>query len=482
MPCSIKSEIRPGRWTAKGIIRRVGLTLTWILLISGCGRGPKSPALNLPVFFTCDTEGRLEPCGCFVGQFGGLTRLKTMLDSEAPAEALRVDVGDSIGGREDYDVIEYHFVLRAFAAMHYDALNVGQREAQLSLAQLREIKRTSPVPILSANLLDKATGRPVFDSYRIVRRGAFRIAIVGVLDPRGLQDNLGAGLAVGDMESAVERSLVRLRGRADLVVLLAFTDETTLRRLAQEFYECQVILGGNVSQPAQELYRVNRSLVYYVTNESKDLGILRLLLTRGGPLQVTGHEIQLLTDQIHQDPGFQKLESEYREEIRHTHLAVDDPNHLSADMVPGVHTAATYVGTSTCITCHKSAGAVWAASAHAHAFAALVTRHADADPKCIGCHTVGFSDPSGYRRQFGANKLVNVGCESCHGPGSLHVREEEGDHSIHFTFRPLFAGDCRKCHHGEFTRPFDWNEFWPRIKHGKEPQRSAAMTTRFQSQ
>ena len=31
--------------------------------------------------------------------------------------------------------------------------------------------------------------------------------------------------------------------------------------------------------------------------------------------------------------------------MRHTRLAVDDPNNLSADMVPGVRTAATYVGT-----------------------------------------------------------------------------------------------------------------------------------------
>ena len=79
------------------------------------------------------------------------------------------------------------------------------------------------------------------------------MAIIGVLDPHGCGENLGEGLAVGDMESAIERCLGELRGKADLIVLLAFTDEATLARLAQEFYECQVILGGKVSQPAQEL-------------------------------------------------------------------------------------------------------------------------------------------------------------------------------------------------------------------------------------
>ena len=41
--------------------------------------------------------------------------------------------------------------------------------------------------------------------------------------------------------------------------------------------------------------------------------------------------------------------------------------------------------------------------------------------KCIGCHTAGFGEPSGYLRKMKDTKLVDVGCESCHGPGSKHV-------------------------------------------------------------
>jgi hypothetical protein len=476
MRCCIKSRIQSDGIAAKGIFRRVGSIAFLVLLAAGCGRAPQPASLDLPVYFTCDTEGRLEPCGCFTGQFGGLTRLKTVLDAEAPAGALRVDVGDAIGGHEDYDLIEYRYVLRAFAAMNYDVLNIGQREAQFTAAQLQEIRRASPAPIISANLLDKAGQKPIFDSYRIVQRGAFRLAIIGVLDPKGLGENLGEGLAIGNMDSAIEHCLAELRGKADMIVLLAFTDEATLTRLAQEFYECQVILGGKVRQPAQELSRVNRSLVYFVTNESRALAILHLRLAKNGPLQVTGNEIRLLHDKIPQDAGFRRLMQDYRVEVRHARLAVDDPNNLSADMVPGVRTAATYVGTDKCLACHPSAAAAWAASAHAQAFKTLKARDAEADPKCVGCHTIGFGSPSGYRREFGADRLVNAGCESCHGPGSLHVREQAGDTSIHFTFRPLDAGDCQKCHHGEFSRPFDWKQFWPLVKHGNEPRHAGAKT------
>ena len=343
----------------KGKFFHISLVMISVLFLNGCGKQPPPPTLDLPVYFTCDTDGRLEPCGCFAGQFGGLTRLKTVLDAEAPAGALRVDVGDAIGGHEDYDLIEYRYILKAFAAMKYDALNIGQHEAQFTAAQLHAIKQASSVPILSANLLDKTSRQPVFDSYRIVQRGAFRIAIIGVLDPRGLEQNLGAGLMVGDMNSAIERCLAELRGRADMIVLLAFTDEATLSQLAQQFYECQVILGGKVSQPAQELVKANRSLIYFVTNESRALGILRLQLTKDAPLQLTGNEIRLLRDTIPEDAFFHELMQTYRAEVRHARLAVDDPNNLSADMVPGVRTVATYVGTDKCLACHQAAAAVW---------------------------------------------------------------------------------------------------------------------------
>ncbi|MBE0540913.1 MAG: hypothetical protein IH623_05970 [Verrucomicrobia bacterium] len=451
-----------GLWTAALLLAA--------LLFGGCGKAAKRADFELPIYFTCDVRGRLEPCGCFTGQFGGLTRLKTVLDDIAEENALRVDVGDAIAGHEDFNRIQYDYMLRAFASMKFDVLNIGHREARLSAAELREIKLTMPVPIVSANLLDKSTGKPLFDACRLIERGGYRIAVIGVLDPRGLERDLGEGLEVENMESALTRAIAEARPGADVVVLLAFADEETLARLADQFYEAQVILGGRVRQPAQELKRQNRSLVYFVTNESRALGILRLKLVDGGTAQPVSSEILLLHDKIPQAAAFRQLAQQYRDEIRRTPLAMDDVANVGDDAIPGVRTAAGYVGSERCVECHQSAAAVWAKSGHAHAFATLVARQADADPNCIGCHTTGFRAATGYRREFAGSKLVNVGCESCHGPGSLHVRQWEGDESVNFTFRPLAAGDCKQCHYGEFSRPFEWDEFWPAIKHGKEPR------------
>jgi len=442
---------------------------------------PPAPGRPLTILLTCDVHGRLVPCGCFSGQLGGLTRIATLFGPITP-DQIRVDAGDALAGSADYERIQYGYIQQAFGKLGYDALNIGHREAHLSAAQLRELKARSPVAMLSANLLDKATGAPLFDTHKIIERDGWRVALVGVLDGRSLGDRLGEGLAVEDMNVALGRLLPQLKGRADFIVLLAFADEAALTDLARQFYELDVILGGNVRQPSQQLIKENRSLILATTNEARAVGILQATW-RGphllGPLK---GEVHLVSDQIPQDEGIAALASAYREEIRRTELAIDNPAALREDMVPGVQPRNNYAGSQSCVQCHPSALKVWRESGHARAFTTLATFQADADPNCLSCHTVGFGSASGYRREAGAGSpFVNVGCESCHGAGGEHVKLRSSGVDVDAHFRPVGAGDCQKCHHGEFSRPFDYATFWPNIAHGKEgtvasPQRAKKTT------
>jgi len=426
-------------------------------------------ALPLHFLFTCDVHGRLVPCGCFSGQLGGLTRIATLFGPPSPTDEIRLDIGDALAGPADYEVIQYGYIRRAFEMLGYDALNIGHREARLSAAQLRELKTKSPVPMLCANLLDRATGAPLFDSHRIIRRGDWRIALIGVMDARGIGENLGDGLTVEQPEVALGKLLPQLRGKADCIVLMAFVDEEAMTALARQFYELDVILGGKVRQPSQQLVKENRSLILATTNESRAIGTLQARLIAPGRLEAAEGEVKLVSDKIPQAAEIAELATAYREEIRGTRLAIDDPATLQADMVPGVQARSTYAGTQNCLACHPMSGQKWAQSGHAHAFATLVAFKADADPNCIGCHTVGFGTPSGFRRELAEKKkLVDVGCESCHGPGSQHVAERRAGGEVATHFHPVGAGDCQKCHHGEFSRPFDFAQFWPLIMHGKD--------------
>src|SRR5207342_2617091 len=93
----------------------------------------------------------------------------------------------------------------------------------------------------------------------------------------------------------------------------------------------------------------------------------------------------------------------------------------------------TFVGSEACKSCHKSEYKVWEKSGHSHAHDTLVkqAKHPSLrqyDPECIVCHTVGFGYQSGFVNEDKTPKLKNVGCESCHGPGSDHIKAEKEAH------------------------------------------------------
>ena len=446
----------------------LALLVLLALLGPGCGEPPPPPKpLDLRLFFTAQTHGRLTPCGCFTGQYGGISRLQSALThlAEPSAHLLGFDAGDALEGLEDYHRIRHRHLAATYATLGYVALNAGRMEATLPAPTLRQLAKDSAVPLIGANLVDRTTGSPILPPSVLVERDGFRIAVVGVLDPRDMGDGPGEGLAVERMETCLARVLPELKKASDAIVLLAHADEAAMASLASEFYEISVILGGRVRQPAQAPMHRNRSVIYFTGNEGKSFGVLQFDALRASGLSLRMNDMILLTDKIPEHPDVLARAADYRRDVRLARLAIDDPNHVQAHQVPGTRLVQGFAGTASCLSCHTNAARVWQGSAHAHAFDSLARRDSDADPACIACHTVGFGQPTGYRREYGKERLVDVGCESCHGPGALHVAQRQPGGTPTFRFRTLDANDCRKCHHGEFSRPFDWDRFWPPVRH-----------------
>jgi len=135
---------------------------------------------------------------------------------------------------------------------------------------------------------------------------------------------------------------------------------------------------------------------------------------------------------------------------------------------------AQYVGTAKCKMCHMSKKrgnqyGVWKSNKHADAFNVLATEEAKAvakkagiegNPqeavKCLKCHVTAYEAPASAK----ASTLTleeGVGCEACHGPGSLYKSIK--------VMKALTAGtqdaeavafqeggdeaNCKKCHNEE---------------------------------
>ena len=280
---------------------------------------------SFTVHFTCDTFGRLEPCGCFTGQHGGLTRLRTWLEARDDAKkSIKLDVGGAVAGAADYDIIQYRYLARAYATMGYSALNMGAREAALPADTLAELSRTSPVPMISASLIRSDNEAPILEPFRIIENDGTRIGILGVVSPKSVPTP-GEGLTVLDMNQAIDRHLPELIEKTDIVFLLAFADETELRQLAADYFEFALILGGDVGGPNQDIIRENDSIILFTTNQARTVGTLTGKFQKQNRNRITSphYHIELLEEQIPQHPELRELVRSYRKEISNTPLAID---------------------------------------------------------------------------------------------------------------------------------------------------------------
>jgi Cytochrome c554 and c-prime len=121
---------------------------------------------------------------------------------------------------------------------------------------------------------------------------------------------------------------------------------------------------------------------------------------------------------------------------------------------------AAYVGTATCQRCHAAAFPVYEKTGHARAYQELERVQKQYRLECVACHVVGIQQPGGVCRVDHVSGREGVGCENCHGPGSLHAAHP----AAHPIPRPAPTRSvCVGCHTPENSPHFDFSVYLPRV-------------------
>ncbi|MEA3547115.1 MAG: cytochrome c family protein [Thermodesulfobacteriota bacterium] len=119
-----------------------------------------------------------------------------------------------------------------------------------------------------------------------------------------------------------------------------------------------------------------------------------------------------------------------------------------------------YVGSEVCGECHEYEYEnfhTYAKKAHSYDNIMKMKKSLNEDEfkKCLECHTTGYGRPGGFVSLEQTPHLKNLGCEVCHGPGSLHVESEDPDDIV----SDLSIKQCEKCHNAERVADFDYKPF-----------------------
>jgi hypothetical protein len=163
--------------------------------------------------------------------------------------------------------------------------------------------------------------------------------------------------------------------------------------------------------------------------------------------------------ELPRDPAVERTISTYFRAVNeHNRVAYAD---LRAPAAPAG--TARYVGITACRDCHEEAYDVWARTPHSHAYRTVEELFKNFNLSCVGCHVTGYQRPGGSE-VVQNDGLRDVQCESCHGPGSLHVDARSPAQRRATITRDTPASLCAsECHTPEHSDHFDDATYRPRI-------------------
>jgi hypothetical protein len=405
-----------------------------------CGRPSAAGPFLLVV--SGDTHGWITPCGCTVNQSGGLLRRGTYVaDLRARQPVLYADAGGAADGTSDYHALKMAAIARGEVLMQIAAHNLGGSEIALGRARLDELARTTGVPWVSANVT-AADGRPIAPAVRAATVAGRRVALVGVASPRYQT----AELRVAPPREAVLNAVGGRKDAFDLLIVLAYMPDDELEALARELPEADAIVGGPTGQSVPPR-RVGPTWLASATNKGKF----------AAEIPFPGDKVRIveLTGQFADAADQSRNLRQYLADL----LAADFPA-AATGLAPDAPRQPRAAGGASCVDCHAADRTVWEGTGHAHAWASLQKTGAHADPSCQVCHTTSYAAPGGFSSIAGTPRLVDVGCESCHGPAADHARNP----AVRTPF--LAKAQCAVCHDGENSPGFTFDAYWPRIRHG----------------
>jgi len=225
-----------------------------LLLNSSPGLGSE---VSLTLIYSANTLSEVET-GCCpeTGNAGGLARrshaIKTVV--KEVKNRLVIDAGDVFaigltGNEREKEKARRRaeFILRIYEKMGYDAINMGDTDLVLGVNYLNSISKKSKTAFLSANLLEKKTGQPVFQPYRIKEINGLKIGIIGLLTPY-LPPYLHKEMTDYRVEDPIKIAIKLTSGpmaHCDQIIALAHLNMMEIEELAEKVPRISIIIGGN---------------------------------------------------------------------------------------------------------------------------------------------------------------------------------------------------------------------------------------------
>jgi hypothetical protein len=483
------------------------------------------------IFFTAQTHGTLEPCGCTSDPLGDVARVTALVRMAAKdGPTLLVDAGgltypltEIAPEKQEAADLVAEFLAKEVSRLPFGGSALGSSDMARGEAKVQPRR-------LAANLSNLS----FLEVGRVHQVGEIKIGVFGLADPA-----LGKvhGWQIADPVATAQAEAERLRSAgAELVIALAPLDRSQARMVARKAAVDFVVLGKSVGQGSPRAEQEGQAFILMPADEMQRVGRLEIVLRDKGAARIelrdagspegsqlraqqVRRELEHLSNDLSRwekdaeaDSAFLRTKREEHERLRaeEQHLSngawtppsqgsyfvnrlvpirrsLPRDRQLAASMRkldlavgaanlraaqppdPAEPGRAHFSGDASCVRCHKASARFYKKTRHAHAWKTLQVVNKTAHHDCVSCHVTGYGEVGGSSVGF-TKGLENVQCETCHGPGSIHVEKRGLEKPLAIKTQTPEAV-CTHCHNEKHSDTFQYQAYLREIVgpgHGEE--------------
>ncbi|MGV7220054.1 MAG: multiheme c-type cytochrome [Nitrospinales bacterium] len=409
---------------------------------------------DLLIIYSGNTLGELKPCGCAKEEDqGGIERRMGYLKAirASTKNTLLVDTGDGFKAPTKQGKLKAEYLMKSMASMKYDAVTLGDKDTVYGNKFIGDIKN---IPWVSSNIEFK--GAP-FSKYIIKKyEDGLKVAMITAADPGLFYTKHSSDIKVHNPIEVIKNLIdeIKKKEKPHLIVLLShMKKEDGIKLLNVEGID--VVINGHIEDAEdiidmKPVIKDGKAFVQPGPRGQK-MGELKVTISSDGKTSFT-HKMVKLDSHVKFDPEMVELYDKYNEKIEALFFASLSAKRKNKN-------SNVYATDLVCASCHPDEHKIWSESRHGRAYNTLIKANKSFDPECLVCHTVGFEKSGGFVSEIDTPKLKNVQCEVCHGSGVKHAESPQPG------FGKKAKDACKMCHVKNHSPKFNFNDYWPRIKH-----------------